>query len=412
MTSAAAIDCDVLVLGAGPAGSTTATHLARAGFDVVLADQKAFPRQKPCGEFLSPECRPYLAELGVDEVLRAAGVRLVHGMQLHAGDTAARGAFRALGDRPHAHSGYAVRREVLDLLLLDAARARPEVRWLERARFRELLRGDDGRIVGARLRYGDGELVVRARRVIGADGVRSQVAAGLGVQRALGWLDRLALVGRFDGVPPAAAAEVHFVPGGYFAATTVDDDTFHLNLVVDRRAPGLRDGDLDAFVAAHLQQAPRLQQRMADARRLQPWRGTGPLAFRTTRQALPGAALVGDACGYVDPLTGEGIYFALHGARALAAALEQGRAAPRRAAAALRGYERERRREVGPRSMLSRLLQRGMRRPWIVDRVVGLLAAHPSVCDLLVTMTGDTVHPRDLLRPSFWRQWRATGVTP
>ncbi len=401
-------DCDVLVLGAGPAGASLAVHLARAGLSVVLADKKAFPRPKPCGEFLSPECRPYLRELGIDDSLLRAGTRLVTGMELHRGRRCAPGHFVALGGSGHGGAGYAVRREVLDLQILEAARARPEVRWLERHDFRALLRAADGRIQGAVLAAPDRSAVtIRAGHVVGADGVHSRTAAQLGVQRPLRWLDRLALIGRFHGVPARAAAEVHFVDGGYFAATTVDDGTFHCNLVCDRARVRQWPDSLDAFVAARLEAAPLLAERLRHAERVGPWRGTGPLAFRTTRQTQPGLALVGDACGYVDPLTGEGIYFALHGARTLATALTAATQDPHRAAAALRGYARARQREVGPRLLLTKVLQRSLRWPALVDACMHLLATSPRLCDLLVTMTGDCVHPRDLLRPSFWRAFGA-----
>lgn len=403
---------DVLVLGAGPAGSALANLLAREGFDVALADKKAFPRPKPCGEFLSPECRPYLRELGVDDRLLRLGTRKVHGMQLCAGSRRASGRFRALGRAPYNDAGYAIRREVLDLALLDAARARPEVTWSERAEYRSLLRGADGRVEGAVLRFADGEeREVRARTTIGADGVHSRVARDLGVQRRIEWLDRLALVARFDGVAPKAEAEVHFVDRAYFAATTVDDGTFHLNLLVDRATLARREGDVDDFVQGHLAGAPSLQKRLDGARRLGAWKGIGPLAHTTTRQTFAGAALVGDACGYVDPLTGEGIFFALHGARSLAQALVVAREQPERAGEAMRDYERRRRAEVGPRLLLAKLIQRGIRHPWLVASCLSGLAAWPRLCDLLVNLTGDAMHPRDLLKPSFWSEWRAAGAS-
>ncbi len=403
-------DCDVLIVGAGPAGSALAQTLGRAGFDVILTDKKAFPRDKPCGEFLSPQCRPYLQQLGVDATLLQVGTRRVYGMSLHRGERQVHGVFQALPDAPHSTAGYAVRRELLDAVLVDAACARPEVRWLPRHDCQSLLRAADGTVEGAVLRAPDRSLrPVRSRWLVAADGVHSRVARQLDLQRPIPWLDRLALVAAFTGVEPRAAAEVHFVRGGYFAATTVDDGAFHLNLVVDRHCLAGRGGDLDAFVAEHLQSAPLLHQRLHEAQRRRPWRGIGPLAFRTTRQVVAGAALLGDACGYVDPLTGEGIYFALHGARSLATALTDGRADPARAALAMQRYQRQRQREVAPRLWLAALLQRGLRHDWIVDRVIATLAARPRWCDLLVTLTGDTLHPRELVRPSFWRSWRQRG---
>lgn len=403
--------CDVLVLGAGPAGSALAAELARDGFRVRLADRKAFPRDKPCGEFLSPQCAPYLAALGLQQPLSDLGPRLVRGMHLHGYGSAALGRFRALG--PHAVSagaGFGVRRGRFDELLRDAAE-RAGAEWLPRHEFTALLRDDTGRIVGATLRDATGAVTdCHARWVVGADGVHSRVARALGVQRPTPWLDQFALVSHFAGVQPQPCAEVHLFPGGFFAATTVDDGVFSTNLIVPRRT--LRDrgtADWDGFVASHFDRAPGFGERLAGARRLSPWRGIGPLAFTTRRQVFEGAALVGDACGYVDPLTGEGIYFALFGARALAAALREALHAPARAPAALAGYERQRRREVGPRLWAAAALQRALRHPWLVRTFLRTAARWPAVADLVVTLTGDAVHPRDLLRPSFWREFRAVA---
>ncbi len=398
---------DALILGAGPAGSALAQTLARAGHSVMLADKKHFPRQKPCGEFLSPECRPYLDELGVGMALGKMGVRQISGMNLFAGASVASGRFLRLDSAPHNDAGYAIRREILDMALLEAAADRPEVTWLERHEFQRLVRNSSGEVVGAVLRDPDSRLrEIRARITIGADGVHSRVARDLGVQRPSRWLDRFALVARFHGVAPRAAAEVHFVPRAYFAATTVDDGSFHLNLLVDRPALRHKHGDVDAFVREHLQSAPELERRLQGAERIGTWRGIGPLAFSTSQQAWKTVALVGDACGYVDPLTGEGIYFALHGARSLAQAIVESLERPADAAAAMRRYAIRRRREVGPRMILAAAIQRGLRHEAIVRLAVRCLASWPRLCDLLVNVTGDAVHPKDLLLPSFWRDFR------
>lgn len=241
--------------------------------------------------------------------------------------------------------------------------------------------------------------------------MHSRVARSLRLRRPLRWLDRFALTAHFSGVAPLPHAEVHFFPGGYFAATTVDGGMFGVNCVVARsalRARGARSWD--GFVAARAQMAPFFVERIARAHRLAPWRGIGPLAFRTTRQHLPGAALVGDACGYVDPMTGEGIYFALFGARRLAVALTEALHDRAVAARALAAYAADRRREVAPRLFLARLLQRGLPHAFVVRTLLGALSRHPWLADLLVTLTGDGAHPRDLLRPSFWRQFARGGA--
>jgi flavin-dependent dehydrogenase len=401
------VRCDVLVLGAGPAGSALANELACSGFHVLLADRKAFPRHKPCGEFLSPQCAPYLDALGLPAPLASLGVHLVGGMRLYGHGAHVIGRFRQLAGRPATdRAGFGVRRERFDHWLVQAAQSAGAM-FLPRYECKALLRDRDGSVTGAMLRDPSGLLhACTARWVVGADGVHSIVARELGVQRRETWLYQFALVAHFEGVLPLPTAEVHLLRGGFFAATTVDENLFSVNLVLPRKALQTRTSrDWDTFVASRFAQAPGIGERLAGARRLEPWRGTGPLAWSTTAQTFAGAALVGDAAGYVDPLTGEGIYYALFGARALAQALRQALHEPARSRQALASYARERARELGPRFVAAKALQRALRHPWLVRSFLRGLGRWPALADLLVTLSGDTIHPRDLLRPSFWRDF-------
>lgn len=402
--------CDVLVLGAGPAGSATAIALARRGFAVALADRKAFPRGKPCGEFLSPECVPYLDALGEGELLARVGAWEVAGMRLSAAGAIAHGRFRALGDSRHGRAGFGIRRERFDHELVRAA-ARAGATFLPRHEFVGLQRDPAGRVTGATLRDADGaERAIASRFVVGADGVHSRVARALGVQRAVPWLQQFAVTTHFAGVAPRRSAAVHLFPRGFFAATTVDEGLFSVNVVLPKAE--LRSDaahDHDALLQRKLADAPDLLATLADARRTTPWRGIGPFAHDVTSPVAPGALLVGDAAGYCDPLTGEGIYFALVGAKAAADALAGALDHPDRTDDAMRGYRATRRREIQPRIAASRWLQRGLRHPWLIRGAVGALARWPGLADLAVTMSGDTIHPRDLLRPAFWRAFRASA---
>ncbi|MCB9869151.1 MAG: NAD(P)/FAD-dependent oxidoreductase [Planctomycetes bacterium] len=396
---------DVLILGAGPAGSTLATRLARLGWQVGLADRKRFPRPKPCGEFLSPECLPILEDLGVRQQLCAAGAREVRGMRLHGHGHAATGMYRDIGaSRVPFGCGYALRREVLDDILLRRALRQAEVVFLEGTTCRGLRRDPSGAIRGATLSTREGQTVdVEATWCVGADGVRSTVARELGVQHRVPWLDKFALTTHFAGVEPRSTAEVHYVPGGYFAAAPVDGELTSVNLVVDRQALRTRTADWDSYFAQALANAPALQLRMQAAERVTPVRGVGPLAFRTTRQAVDGAVLVGDACGYVDPMTGEGIYFALRTAELLAPQLDSALARGTRHRSAMHDYVRSRRREIAPRLSLCSLLQRGLRHDRVTRSILGLLQNRPGLADLIVSITGDYVRGVDLLRPGVWR---------
>ncbi|MEZ5990143.1 MAG: FAD-dependent oxidoreductase [Planctomycetota bacterium] len=392
------LDFDVVVVGGGPAGSHLALRLARAGTRVALVEARRFPRAKPCGEFLSPACVPLLDELGLFDGLREAGAARVQGMRLLGFGRAAEGRFVPGGGREvPGGSGWAIRREVLDEQALRAALARPEVTGFEGRGVAGLVTYRDGRVEGVRLAGRDGE-VLRAAWVVGADGLRSKVATELGAARPLPWLEKFAIVARFDGVAPAPTAEVHFFPEGYFAATPIDAGGFTVNLVIDRK-------DLRRGLPAEAQLLSWVDRAPPSPHAWRPPAGrAGPvdraLARRTRRQVFDGAVLVGDAAGYVDPVTGEGLFLAMKGAELLAGSLAAAAADRRSDAEALRGYARARRRELAPRCRLAEWMQRGMRRPWLVKGFLAVLARRPRLADLLVSVTGDYLRVGDLLSPA------------
>lgn len=395
---------DLIVVGAGPAGAHLALRMARAGFSVALLDRKRFPRPKACGEFLSPECAPLLAELGLYEPVVAAGAWPVAGMDLHGYGRHARGGFVPVG--PYAaplEHGLAVRREVLDAIAVRAAAARTEVHLAEGHTVTGVLRDADGAVTGVTVMDSEGEPgELRARYTVGADGTRSAIARALDLWRPVPWLRRFALVTRYAEIELGPRAEVHFFPRGYFAATPVDSGLFSVNLVVDE--DHLRASPLPAaeYFAAQLRHVPAFAEKLARGRRGEAVRGIGPMACTTTTPVFAGGALVGDACGYVDPVTGEGLFFAMRGAELLAGelatALHAGRTGPR----ALEGYRRARRREFGPRLTMARLLQRGLRSGLVTKTFLGLLQRRPRLADLLVSVTGDYAPPRALLAPKVW----------
>ncbi len=399
---------DVVVVGAGPAGTHLALRLADLGHAVALVDKKHFPRRKPCGEFLSPECRPLLEQVGLGAILGSSGARRIGGMRLCGYGRRADGSFLPLGDAALAgggtatggEAGFALRREVLDLESFEAAARHPGITVLQGHALRRLLRDGDGAVTGVELADPEQRPVfLAARFTVGADGVHSRVASQLGVLRAVPWLDRFAVVARYAGGSDRNHAEVHFLDRAYLAMAPIDGDELTLNLVFDRSAMPKGRRELGDFLRRHIEAAPALADEIGSREPVEPLMACGPLAARTTRQVFDGAALVGDACGYVDPVTGEGLFFAMRGAALLADSLDASLRAGRNDARSLRGYVRARRREFGPRYAMARLLQRGMRHPAIVRAFLGTLQAKPRLADLLVTITGDSVSPAALLDP-------------
>jgi flavin-dependent dehydrogenase len=180
---------DVVVVGGGPAGSAVACLLAQRGHDVLLLDAARFPRDKVCGEGVSPEAWRLLDAMGAADRVRSLSPHPLRGMQLVSPDgTAFRGEYRGR-DR----LGFAVRRLSLDEALLDVARAAGvEVR--EGVRVSGLLREGDA-VAGVLAQAGGEERTTRARVTVGADGRRSVVARRLGLLREHPTMRRFAVRG-------------------------------------------------------------------------------------------------------------------------------------------------------------------------------------------------------------------------
>jgi len=315
--------CEVLVIGAGPAGAAAGVALARAGVDVVLLDRATFPRDKTCGDALSSEALRVLDELGALPAVEARTHVLVH----------RRSAILPDGTRVERRSdapGMIIARLALDDSLRRTAES-AGARIVEGANVHELVRERDGgvRATGPGLDW-------RARVVIGADGHGSVAHALAGHPKPAGRYLAVSATLYLRGVAPALVdagepiAEhyfTHALPAGYgWIFPAVDGVS---NVGVYQRADAYHQAGvplrrlLDDFV---LERADRLAGAVAIA---PPRSWPLPLSGRAARPvAAEGVLLAGDAAGFVDPLSGEGIWQALHSGRlagqVAAAAVEAG----------------------------------------------------------------------------------------
>lgn len=377
---------DVLVVGSGPAGSAAAAAMARAGASVLLVEAAEHPRPKACAEYASPRILEELECIGLDPVAWAHTAVPLEGMELHAGRHAA---FVRYSDLGGPRTAWGVNRRRFDALLAShAAAAGADLR--SRSRVSGLVR-DAARVRGARIQdvMTGREQEVRADWVIGADGARSTVSRLLGVDRPVRFPRRLGLVAHFGGVDGFSDhGEMHAGKGRYVGLAPTPDGEVNVGMALP--LDGGR-GRRPAFEET-LAMFPAVTSRLAGSRMLTPVRGAAPIGHRVSRVAGPGWLLVGDAAGFVDPFTGEGIHRALRSARAASRALF-GAGDPAAA------YVAERRRAFSAKTALTWAVQAFLAAPWLLEHAVARLESRPAAAVRLGSALGDCRPATSALSP-------------
>jgi len=368
---------DVIVVGAGPAGSASASLFAAQGRRVLLLDAARFPRSKPCAEYVSPGGVAILDRLGALERIEAADThRWLRGMQLRS-PAGARHLIEYHAPDGGARRGLSVPRLVLDAALLEVARARgAEVREGFRVRSAYLENGTVRGVIGP-----DGERL-GADLVIGADGVHSAIARVAGARRRALWPRRLGLVCHWEHVDwPDDFGHMLVGRRGYVGVAPLDDHG-RLSVGLVGGMPRGRVGASSALLEAGLSEYPELHQRLRQGRLISPVQGVGPMATRARECGGPGYRLVGDAAGFFDPFTGEGIFRALRSAELVATATCPA------------SYAQSRRRAFSAKERLVALIQVVVQTPRLMDLAVERLQRRPQVARDLGSVLGDLMPPR------------------
>ena len=380
---------DALVVGGGPAGSATAARLAGRGWRVLLLDRAAFPRRKPCGECVNPAGVQALRRLGVLDRVLACDPAPLDGWRIAAGDAAA-----FTGRFPDGVRGLGIPRETLDALLLDHARGcGVEVRT--EVKVADLLRGADGRVRGV---VAGGE-EIGARIVIGADGLRSVVLRRLGLLARPPRLRKLALTAHVRGLSLRGCGELRARGRGCLGVAEVGGGLANVTVVLPGEQAGEVHGDAGAYFDAALR-----RYGLTDAERVDAVLATGPFDCPARRAIADGALLVGDAAGYYDPFTGQGIHRALRGAELAARTVDAALRAGDTSAAALAPYERARRRAFGAGERLQHVVEAFVSRPALLRWAAGRFVRRPALGDAIIHATGDVRPVRALLRPALVAQ--------
>jgi flavin-dependent dehydrogenase len=302
---------DVVIVGGGPAGSLAAILLARAGARVRVFDRSTFPRHKLCGDTLNPGAIATLSRHLDIAPLLAQG-RPIDGMLLTGpGRVSVRGRYRS-GQR-----GCAITRQVFDAWLVDEARragAHVEEGVTVRGLSERIDRGTPI-VGGVQMPSLDGRTVTHdARLVIGADGRRSSLAFGRSLARQPRRPRRWAIGAYFTDVDELTTeGEMHVRADGYLGVAPLPGGLTNTCLVVPHHAGETRMAPPDRLLHDRLQADADLRRRFARARAVGAPVTLGPMAVDSEVAGQPGLLLTGDAAGFIDPMTGDGLRLALTG---------------------------------------------------------------------------------------------------
>jgi flavin-dependent dehydrogenase len=315
---------DLAIIGGGPAGAAAALEARRQGLSVAIWERDRFPRDKVCGEFISFEAHPFLQNEIPGTVARGAEIRSAQFVTDHGASRTFRLPRPALG----------LSRRVLDVALWKAAEAAGvDVHEGEAVRRVQnpVCGPRPGGVWGIESDRGSGRrsraLIVACGRWWAIEGLSSPA----GRREPLGRGDWIGAKAHLAGISPRDRVEMYFFRGGYCGLAPVEDGAFNVCCLVAReqvrqsRPKALEDFAAWVAQASHLH---ALETRLRGAVQVSPVVTTAPVHLARRRAVQGGVLMVGDASGFLDPFTGEGISMALHSgrlaARAVACALSEG----------------------------------------------------------------------------------------
>lgn len=372
---AAAEVWDIAIVGAGPAGAAAARTLAQRGLAVLLIDKSPFPRGKVCGCCLNASALASLEALGAGDLPQRLGAPPLQTLHLAAGGRPAR---LRLG------GGVSLSREALDAALVRHAIA-ATAHFLPDTHARLADIHEDHRKIT--LRQAGAEAAIAARLVLAADGLGGHLLddqAGLDMPAEVDSRIGAGLV------LPAAPADYREGTiymacgrGGYAGMVRLEDGRLDVAAALDP-IHVKESGGPGPAVAALLANAglPAIGELAA-----QPWRGTPRLTRRRLRLGARRLLVLGDAAGYVEPFTGEGIAWALASALALAPLAAQ--AARSWSDRFVEQWEAIHARRLGRRQRTCRMVTRLLRRPALTRATVSLLALAPALANPVVSLISD-----------------------
>ena len=384
---------DVVIAGAGLAGGSLALSMARSGARVALIDPAEFPRDKLCGEFLSPECWGVFDRLNLSGSVVECGYHQIHRVRL----TTSRGRilesdFTSADGLP----GIGLSRAALDGRLVCAARA-AGVTVLEGVRVKGLI-VRDGTVTGVVARRGAEEpFEISSTVIVAADGRHSPLVRQSGTTRSRSWFRprlfglkrHLTLSDRE--LVPAGSVGLHLVPGGYVGACRVEGELTNVCGLLPESYLKRHRGDLDGLANEVFSANPVLNDLWRIGHPVDAWKTVSSVCVEVSTPTLPGILYVGDAKGTIDPLGGQGMTMALLGAEMLAPFVTQALTRGKVDASLQRDYEAAWHRRFDRRIVLCRAFHHVLLNAWTIDIAAAFKTLAPRLLALGFNQTRDSL---------------------
>ena len=421
---------DVIVIGGGPAGCAMALDLNRRGYDVALCDQAKFPRDKVCGEFISPGADPILEQFGVLGSIEALAPKRLKGVAISSYESAELGidypVSAKTGLRP---TSLSVPRYQLDALFLKQVQ-NAGVKVFQQHKITDFVFNEDC-VAGVK---GWDEtktsFSLHSKLVVDAGGRNAVSLRKFNLKREPKGNTKIAFSAHWQGVClPEDYCYMHVSRPGYTGISSVGNGKANVVLVVEVRGRSsnlnqktltgdeklaLRGGGVEGSALAGensetfyhrvLMQNSRRSKMLEGGERVEPVRSVESLAFTVKPVPCGGLVLVGDATGFIDPFTGEGIYLSLRSSQLASEVIHGGFKNSNFSRNFLSVYDERRKQEFGGKFLLSRIFQGLIYNRPFCNRVMKSLSTNRVLAETLVGVIGDILPAEKVVSLKFLLQ--------
>ncbi len=386
---------DVAISGAGLAGATLAWHLARSGARVALLDATSFPRDKLCGEFLSPECWGVLDRLGLADVVSSSDFQAIRRIRL---STPRGRVLEAEVVGSDGLPGIGLSRSFLDDRLVQHARG-VGVDVFEQSRVAGPII-KSGRVVGLAARHAaQGPFEVHATVVVAADGRHSALVRHTGTTRGgsvlrprLFGMKRHLIVSDPQAAEPPGTIGLHLVRGGYVGTCRIEQGRTNLCALLPEASVRQHRGNMDRLAEQDFLRNPVLAHLWNASRPEGEWKTIAGVRVESSSPRFPGIFYVGDGQGTVDPLGGQGMTMAMLGAELLAPFVLEALRGEGASTALQARYRASWRQRFRRRIRLCRLFHHALNHPSLIDLLSTSRTFAPRILTHCYTRTRDVAH--------------------